>query len=80
MEITDAIRSHVEDKTAKLPRYYNNINRIEIYNQVNQLVFTKLAYGEPFVSIYSLPKLKKGIYFLKIYGDKKQDIKKVIVN
>ncbi len=30
MEITEAIRSHVQDRTAKLPRYYNNINRIEV--------------------------------------------------
>jgi putative sigma-54 modulation protein len=30
IEITDAIRKHVEQKTAKLPRYYDSINRIEV--------------------------------------------------
>jgi len=30
VEITDAIRSHAEGKTAKLPKYYNSINQIEV--------------------------------------------------
>jgi ribosome hibernation promoting factor len=30
VEITDAIREHVQDKTDKLPRYYNNISHIEV--------------------------------------------------
>jgi len=30
MEITDAIRSHAEEKTSKLPRYYNSINQVEV--------------------------------------------------
>ena len=30
IEITDAIRSRVEDKTAKLPRYYNSLNQVEV--------------------------------------------------
>ena len=30
IEITDAIREHAKDKTEKLPRYYNSINRIEV--------------------------------------------------
>lgn len=58
----------------------NTISKIEIYNQINQLVYTKLVYDEPYVTIYSLPELEKGIYFLKIYGDKKQEMKKVIIN
>lgn len=58
----------------------NKITRIEIYNQINQLVFTKLVYDEPYITIYALPKLEKGIYFLKIYGDKKQEMKKVVIN
>ncbi len=30
IEITEAIRRHAEEKTAKLPKYYNSINRIEV--------------------------------------------------
>jgi len=30
IEMTNAIREHAEDKTAKLPRYYNSINQIEV--------------------------------------------------
>ncbi len=30
IEITDAIRRHAEEKTAKLPKYYNSINRVEV--------------------------------------------------
>lgn len=30
IEITEAIRQHAEEKTSKLPRYYNSINQIEV--------------------------------------------------
>ena len=30
VEITEALRKHAEEKTSKLPRYYNSINRIEV--------------------------------------------------
>ncbi len=30
VEITDAIRSHAEEKTAKLPKYYSSINQVEV--------------------------------------------------
>ncbi len=30
IEITDAIKEHVQEKIEKLPRYYNSINRIEV--------------------------------------------------
>ena len=30
IEITQAIRKHAEEKTAKLPKYYNSINRVEV--------------------------------------------------
>lgn len=30
VRITDAIKKHAEAKTAKLPRYYDNINQIEV--------------------------------------------------
>ncbi len=29
-EITDQIRTHAEEKTEKLPKYYNSINQIEV--------------------------------------------------
>jgi len=28
--ITEAIRKHAEEKTSKLPRYYNSINQVEV--------------------------------------------------
>lgn len=30
VEITDAIRIHAQEKTEKLPRYYNSINQVEV--------------------------------------------------
>ena len=30
IEITEAIRTHAEEKTSKLPKYYNIINQIEV--------------------------------------------------
>ncbi|MHC4367568.1 MAG: HPF/RaiA family ribosome-associated protein, partial [Planctomycetota bacterium] len=30
IEITEAIRAHAEEKTAKLPKYYNSITRVEV--------------------------------------------------
>ena len=30
MDMTHAIRAHVESKVAKLPRYYNNVQSIEV--------------------------------------------------
>lgn len=30
IDITEAIRKYAEQKTAKLPKYYNNINRVEV--------------------------------------------------
>ncbi len=30
MEITEALRVHAEEKTSKLPKYYDNINQIEV--------------------------------------------------
>ncbi len=30
IEITEAIRSYAEDKTSKLPRFYDSINQIEV--------------------------------------------------
>jgi putative sigma-54 modulation protein len=30
VEITDAIRTHIEDKAAKMPRYFNRVSQIEV--------------------------------------------------
>jgi len=30
VEITDSIRAYAEEKTGKLPRYYNSINQVEV--------------------------------------------------
>ena len=30
IDITEAIRRHAEEKTSKLPRYYNSINQVEV--------------------------------------------------
>ena len=30
LDITDAMRTHAEEKTAKLPRYYNSVNQVEV--------------------------------------------------
>jgi len=30
VEVTDSIKRHAEEKTAKLPKYYDSINRVEV--------------------------------------------------
>jgi putative sigma-54 modulation protein len=30
IEITEAIKKHAQEKTAKLPKYYNSINQVEV--------------------------------------------------
>ena len=30
IEITEAIRAHAQEKTSKLPKYYNSINQVEV--------------------------------------------------
>ena len=36
IEITEAIRKHAEEKTSKLPKYYNSINQVEVVVDGNQ--------------------------------------------
>lgn len=36
IEITEAIRSYAEEKTSKLPRYYNSINQVEVIIEGNE--------------------------------------------
>ncbi len=36
IEITEAIRRHAEEKTSKLPKYYNSINQVEVIIDANQ--------------------------------------------
>jgi putative sigma-54 modulation protein len=35
IEITEAIKKHAEEKTSKLPKYYNSINQIEVIIDAN---------------------------------------------
>ena len=30
IDITDALRNHAEEKTSKLPKFYNSINQVEV--------------------------------------------------
>lgn len=36
IEITDAIRSHIEEKAEKLPRYYDSVGQIEVVLDGNE--------------------------------------------
>lgn len=36
VDVTDAIRKHAEEKTAKLPRYYSGINQVEVIIESSQ--------------------------------------------
>jgi putative sigma-54 modulation protein len=35
IEITDAIRMHIEDKASKLPRYFNAVSQVEVIVEGN---------------------------------------------
>ena len=36
LEITDAIRSYAEEKTSKLPRYYNSVTSVDVTIEGNE--------------------------------------------
>lgn len=36
LEITDAIRSYAEEKTSKLPRYYNSVTSVDVIIEGNE--------------------------------------------
>ena len=36
IDITEAIKTHAQQKTARLPRYYNSINRVEVIIDGNE--------------------------------------------
>ena len=36
VEITEAIRNYAQEKTSKLPRYYNSINQVEVIIDGNE--------------------------------------------
>ena len=48
--ITDSIRAHAEEKTSKLPRYYDGINQVEVIvdssHGVNKISVEVIARGE----------------------------------
>jgi putative sigma-54 modulation protein len=35
IEITDAIRAHIEEKASKLPRYFNSVSQVEVILEGN---------------------------------------------
>ena len=35
IDVTEAIKKHAEEKTCKLPRYYNSLNRVEVIIEGN---------------------------------------------
>lgn len=67
IEITDAIRTHAEEKTAKLPKYYNSINRVEVIIDGNQggdtsvEVIARAEHGKIFVGTEDGPDAYKCI-------------------
>ena len=49
IDITDAIRDHAQEKTAKLPRYYNSITQVEVLvdgSDHGQITVEVIARGE----------------------------------
>jgi putative sigma-54 modulation protein len=49
IDITDAIRTHAEGRTVKLPRYYNSINQVEVIvdgSEHGQISVEVIARGE----------------------------------
>lgn len=56
IEITDAIREHAQDKTEKLPRYYNSINQVEVIIEGNDggmpsvEVIARAEHGKVFIA------------------------------
>jgi putative sigma-54 modulation protein len=55
VEITEAIRMHAQDKTSKLPKYYNSINQVEVLvdggrgNGATVEIIARAEHGKVFV-------------------------------
>lgn len=55
IEITEAIRRHAQEKTSKLPKYYNSINRVEVIidgsegGKINVEIIAKAEHSKIFV-------------------------------
>lgn len=56
IEITDAIRNHTEDKVAKLSKYYDNVNKVEVVidgsvsTSLSVEVIARAEHGKVFIS------------------------------
>lgn len=56
IEITDAIRSHAEDKVSKLSKYYDNVNKVEVIidgsvsTNLSVEVLARTEHGKVFIS------------------------------
>lgn len=56
IEITEAIRTYAEEKTSKLPRYYNSINQIEVIidsdssEKVSVEIIARAEHGNIFIA------------------------------
>ena len=61
VEITDAIREHAVEKTAKLPRYYNSINNVVV-------TIDNSAGGKPTVQIIASAEHNK-VFIVKETGE-----------
>lgn len=55
VHITDAIKKHAEQKTAKLPRYYDNINQVDVVidgsqkGKIDVEIIARAEHGKVFV-------------------------------
>ena len=55
IEITDPLKKHAEEKTSKLPKYYNSINQIEVIvdggegGNVNVEIIARAEHSKVFV-------------------------------
>ena len=55
IDITEAMKRHAEEKTSKLPRYYNSVNQVEVVidggqgGKVSVEVIARAEHGKVFV-------------------------------
>jgi putative sigma-54 modulation protein len=67
MDITEAIKAYAEEKTSKLPRYYNSINQVKViidgkeHNSINVEIIARGEHNKLFVAQDTSEDAYKGI-------------------
>ncbi|MHC4842264.1 MAG: ribosome hibernation-promoting factor, HPF/YfiA family [Planctomycetota bacterium] len=67
IDVTEAIKNYAQEKTSKLPRYYNNINQVKViidgkeHSNINVEIIARAEHNKVFVAQETSEDAYKGI-------------------